>query len=280
MSADDSLKVRQSEAADAARRERPRPREEFRDVLRNTGPSKRAGPLNPAAKGPGLAGQPPGQGKAVARVGLVPAQVIAKGAVSAAALASSPGSVESLGVARAGMNVEASRLQTVRHDGHAQHEQRTHARMVELILKELTAEVSLEAGRAGHAAEPRGPGAASDSQGQAVGAAAKAGAEGGGARGGEGASKLEAAEGTQATRAQAAVALVERIELFVKSQRPALALTVGGGVDARVEVERTGPNQVALRLTGRKGPPSPEDVARIGEELRARGLKVSSLAVG
>jgi hypothetical protein len=81
-------------------------------------------------------------------------------------------------------------------------------------------------------------------------------------------------------RAEQAFALIERIELFVKSaQRPALALTLNNSLGARVEIERVGPREVALKLVGQHGPPAPDAVSRIRDELVARGLKVAALSV-
>lgn len=80
-------------------------------------------------------------------------------------------------------------------------------------------------------------------------------------------------------RAEQAVALIERIETFVKSSRPALALTLNNSLGARVEIERLGPGQVALKLVGQQGPPSADAISRIREELKARGLKVGALSV-
>lgn len=84
---------------------------------------------------------------------------------------------------------------------------------------------------------------------------------------------------TNESKAEQAVALIEKIEVFVKTQRPALALTLNNSLGARVEIERVGPRQVALRLVGHNGPPSPEAVGRIRDEMRARGLKVAALSV-
>ncbi len=81
------------------------------------------------------------------------------------------------------------------------------------------------------------------------------------------------------TKAAQAVALIERIELFVKSQRPGLALTLNNSLGAHVEIERMGPREIALKLVGHRGPPSAEAVSRIRDELRARGLKVGALSV-
>jgi hypothetical protein len=80
-------------------------------------------------------------------------------------------------------------------------------------------------------------------------------------------------------KAAQAVALIERIEVFVKSQRPGLALTLNNSLGAHVEIERIGPKEIALKLVGHKGPPTAEAVSRIREELRARGLKVGALSV-
>jgi hypothetical protein len=84
---------------------------------------------------------------------------------------------------------------------------------------------------------------------------------------------------TPQQRAQQAVALIERIERFVKSGRPVLALSLGNSLGARVEIERVGPKAIALKLVGQGGPPPPEAVARIREALTSRGLTVRALSV-
>ncbi len=76
-----------------------------------------------------------------------------------------------------------------------------------------------------------------------------------------------------------AVELIEKIEVFVKSQRPALALTLNNSLGARVEIERIGPREVALKVVGKDGPPNAEDLGRIREAMKARGLKVGALSV-
>lgn len=80
-------------------------------------------------------------------------------------------------------------------------------------------------------------------------------------------------------RAAQATALIERIDTFVRSQRPALALTLNNSLGARVEIEKLGPGRIALRLVGQNGPPSAESVSRIREALRARGLLIGALSV-
>lgn len=70
------------------------------------------------------------------------------------------------------------------------------------------------------------------------------------------------------------VALVERVELLVRSGRPALRL---GALGLDVEVRRTGPGAVALTL---RGAAAGLHAARVRAALEARGLRVSALAVG
>ncbi|WP_223633892.1 hypothetical protein [Corallococcus sp. EGB] len=82
------------------------------------------------------------------------------------------------------------------------------------------------------------------------------------------------------TQVESTLALIERIEVFVKSQRPALGLSLRGPLEATVEVERTGPREVALRIQGRHGPVPTEDVARLRDALEARGLRLSVLQAG
>jgi hypothetical protein len=81
-------------------------------------------------------------------------------------------------------------------------------------------------------------------------------------------------------QAAQAVALIEKIEFFVRTaQRPAIALTLNNSLGARVEIERVGPREVALKLIGHRGPPTPEAVSRVREELLARGLKIATMEV-
>jgi Insertion element 4 transposase N-terminal len=54
---------------------------------------------------------------------------------------------------------------------------------------------------------------------------------------------------------------------------------LAGGLGARVEIERLGPKEVAVKVQGRRGPPSPEEVTQIRQEIRAKGLRLSALLV-
>jgi hypothetical protein len=77
-------------------------------------------------------------------------------------------------------------------------------------------------------------------------------------------------------RVERAMALVERIERFVRSGRPALALTLRGRLPGRLEVERVAPGAVALRLSSPRAP-SGRALDELRQALEARGLTVRSL---
>ena len=173
---------------------------------------------------------------------------------------------QALVTARAHANLEAQRLGTVRSEAteHTRgltqvraersqtYEERTEARVVELIVKEL-------------GPEPRPQEKKPEPTLQLIAGAAQP------------PQKVEAP--TPEARAAQAVALIERIEVFVRSQRPGLCLTLNNSLGATVEIERIGPKEIALKLVGQRGPPSAEAVSRIRDELRARGLKVGALSV-
>lgn len=181
------------------------------------------------------------------------------------ALSSVTATAQTLGRARTHANSEAQRLGTVRSEAHemakassqVRHEggeavqERAETRILDFILRELNPEPAPglpQAAASVHHLHPAAPAAL----------------------------KLDA---PPEARAAQAVALIERIELFVKSQRPGLALTLNNSLGAHVEIERIGPREIALKLVGHRGPPTAEAVSRIREELRARGLKVGVLSV-
>lgn len=188
-------------------------------------------------------------------------------ATARAALASP----ENLGRTRQGMHAEAQRLGTVRGEASAQVQERAEHRLGDLISRELSREPrqpppsearlpSPELSRSLAGTEP------CPSEPRALAAlAGGAGAAGAGA------------EAVPAVRAEAALELIERIEVFVKSQRPALSLSLRGTLEATVELERTGPREVAVRIQGHKGPVPVEDLTRLRDALEARGLRLCSL---
>jgi len=77
-------------------------------------------------------------------------------------------------------------------------------------------------------------------------------------------------------RVDRAMALVERIDRFVRSGRPALALTLRGGLPGRLELQRVGPGVISLRLSSPR-PPAPSELGELRQALEARGLSVRSL---
>jgi hypothetical protein len=170
-----------------------------------------------------------------------------------------------LGQARVAAHAEAARLGLVRTEGLAagegavaerleqagQEMSGTAERILELIVRELGSEPPRQAPAALPAPVP---------------ALAATGGEG-------------PTPASGRSRAAQAAALIERVETFLRSGRQGLALTLDNALAARVEVERVGPREVAVKLVGRDGPPSPEAVSRVREQLRARGLRVAALSV-
>jgi hypothetical protein len=73
------------------------------------------------------------------------------------------------------------------------------------------------------------------------------------------------------------LAVVERVELFLRSQRPALALQLGGAWATRVELERTAPGEVALTVVAPKGAPAHAELSMLRQALQARGVRLSRL---
>jgi|RhiMethySRZTD1v2_1073278.scaffolds.fasta_scaffold688749_1 hypothetical protein len=85
-----------------------------------------------------------------------------------------------------------------------------------------------------------------------------------------------AASQASQNRIERALALVERIERFVRSGRPSLALTLRGGMAGELEVERVARGAVALRLSSSR-PLSANALGELRQALEARGLSVRSL---
>jgi hypothetical protein len=235
----------------------------FQEVLKKAGPE--------VAKAPG-----PARGGQVARPPATPSRG-ATGTVATLGQARTPqrgafASAENLGQVRQGMSAEAHRLRDARGEAHQTHQERVRQRVTDLISRELARELR---------PEPMAPRTPSPSPGPETSAPPPSGEAlstlGGAHLGGPGGTRASALEapGPEA-RVQATVELIEKLEVFVKSQRPALAMRLGGALEATVEVERTGTREVALRIQGRRGPLPQEDLARIRDALAARGLKLSA----
>lgn len=236
----------------------------FQEVLKKTGPE--------AAKAPA----PTTRGGQAARPPVTPTRG-ATGTVATTGLARTPqrgafASAEHLGQVRQGLNAEAHRLRDTRGEAHQTHQERVQQRVTELISRELARELRPEP------AAPRTPSPSPGPESQAPLPSGEALSAAGGAplSGPGGASAPAVDTPNPEARVQAAVELIEKIEVFVKSQRPALAMRLGGALAATVEVERTGTREVALRIQGQRGPLPPEDLARIRDALAARGLKLSA----
>jgi len=180
---------------------------------------------------------------------------------------------ENLGQVRQAMNTEAQRLRVTRTEAQVVSQERTEHRVSELISRELAREFHAEpvpastARAAAPLAEPAR--LATPTEGPALTGEARL------TLGASGAGSTEA-PGAQ-VHVQAAMELIEKIELFVRSQRPALRLSLGGALAATVEVERTGPREVSLRIQGRDGPLPYQELARIRDGLEARGLRLRFL---
>lgn len=178
--------------------------------------------------------------------------------------------------ARAHAETEASRLSTVRSAHSQRAETLTHVRtestqdqaersagrVIDFIVKELTSDAAASSTNMTPPPTPTGEIASVHPIRPAAQSA-------------QAAAKDEAPE----VRASQAVALIEKIETFVRSARPGLALTLNNSLGASVEIERIGPREIALKLIGHLGLPSADAVSRIRDELRARGLKVGALSV-
>lgn len=81
------------------------------------------------------------------------------------------------------------------------------------------------------------------------------------------------------TRTQAALALVERIDVFMRGALPRLSLTLNNALGSTVDIERMGHRAIAVRLTGQNGPPPPDVVTRLREALKGRGLRLLAMSV-
>lgn len=183
----------------------------------------------------------------------------------AAAVPAQPGVV-----ARARVEAEAGRLTTVRAEHHVQaqaltqtrqgHQEQAHAQVDERALEHMVAELERCLGQAAAEKPSQLPFAVVTPPPPPVQGA-------------------EAREPPLPIRALQALALVERIEVFMKEQRPTLALTLNNALACTVELERLAPGTVAVTLKGKQGPPSPEMVSRLRDELRDRGLKLGALSV-
>ncbi|MBN8232914.1 hypothetical protein JYK02_35915 [Corallococcus macrosporus] len=220
---------------------------------------KKPEPLRPPGR--------PGLGPATRATPALPS-VRASGAILSTTR-SALGSPETLRQARQGMHVEAQRLGTVRQEALSEGGTQATHRASELLAREV--ERSFRA-------EPRPlPAPSRDDRPPEVPSRAPT-IEG--PRLASGSVEGAGPASPPVAQVESTLALIEKIEVFVKSQRPALGLSLRGALEATVEVERTGPREVAVRIQGRHGPVPTEDVARLRDALEARGLRLSVLQAG
>lgn len=183
-------------------------------------------------------------------------------------------SPENLGQTRQAMHGEALRLRSVRTEAHTVSQEKTEHRITELISRELAREFRAESSHPPPSARPV-PLPPESSQGPVPTEGLTSAGEARLAASPSGLSPADAPD--PQARVEATLQLIEKIEVFVQSQRPALRLSLGEPLSATVQVERTGPREVALRIQGRQGPLAQEELTRIREGLEARGLRLRSL---
>ncbi|WP_163865533.1 hypothetical protein [Myxococcus eversor] len=181
---------------------------------------------------------------------------------------------ERLTVTRQAMHAESFRLGSVRGEAQTASQERTEHRLTDLLSRELSREPRAPAPPSSPfgtepSAAPQEP-LRTPKAVEGIGAEGRSPATGGAAR----------SEAAPTSRVDSTMEVIERIEVFVKSQRPALSLSVRGTLDATVEVERTGPREVRLHIQGHHGPVPTEQVIRLRDALEARGLKLHSLRTG
>ncbi|WP_256572004.1 hypothetical protein [Myxococcus guangdongensis] len=247
--------------------------ERFQRALQESAP--RRPPAPPPRPAPG---EPKASPEVKARpLGLLPgARSLSTVRTTTTVLATSRGvlaSPERLGMARQAMHVESHRLGTVRSEAQVVNQERTEQRLTELVVRE----VSRQAAQLPSMREPSpraepvlGDGArAAPTQEVALPEVRPS------ASASTGASPPE-----PPSRVESTLEVIERIEVLVKSQRPALSLSVRGSLHATVEVERTGPREVALRIQGHQGPVPDTELTRLRDALEARGLRLRSLSAG
>ncbi|NOK21099.1 hypothetical protein [Corallococcus carmarthensis] len=259
----------------------PSEQDAFKQVLQRTSarpntpprPGARLEPVTPgAAPKPGLlraGGQ--AAGPATRNPPALPG-VRASGAILSTTR-SALGSPETLRQVRQGMHVEAQRLGTVRQEALVEGGTQASHRVSELLAREVERSFRAEPRPAPSPLLPptrddrstEGPSRITPSEG---------------ARAASGSTESAGPASPPVAQVESTLALIEKIEVFVKSQRPALGLSLRGPLEATVEVERTGPREVALRIQGRHGPVPTEDVARLRDALEARGLRLSVLQAG
>ncbi len=80
-------------------------------------------------------------------------------------------------------------------------------------------------------------------------------------------------------RAEAAAQLIEKIDFFVKANRPGLKLDLHQSLGGTVEINRVGKGEVAVRIASSSNALDASTIEQIRQALTERGLKLTSLTV-
>jgi hypothetical protein len=80
-------------------------------------------------------------------------------------------------------------------------------------------------------------------------------------------------------KTEATLALIEKIDVFVKANRPALKLDLQSSLGGTVEIDRVGKGEVAVRINSSSSALDSSVLNEIRSALTARGLKLTSLTV-
>jgi hypothetical protein len=81
-------------------------------------------------------------------------------------------------------------------------------------------------------------------------------------------------------KASEAIALVQKIEVFLKSSRPSLSMTLTGRFAGEVQIERVGKGEVSLRLRPSGQKPSASELEELRGARAGRGLKLREVRFG
>lgn len=164
---------------------------------------------------------------------------------------------EGLHSARSEMHHEVSRLADVRAEAGFTQEQKVEGRVLDLIVNELAHEFRLPVANDLVATQPMTRAEIANVLGGPI--------------------KEQSVQNVP--RVEDIAALVDQIRVFMKNNRPAMAVSVGGTLNAHVEIEKTGPKLVALKVIGRGALPKTYDINKIREGLAEKGIKVSVVEV-
>lgn len=85
--------------------------------------------------------------------------------------------------------------------------------------------------------------------------------------------------GTSASTVASTAELIEKIERWVRADRPGLSLRLNGPLAADVSLERVGDGRVAVTLASRGAAIGAEQISRLKTELAQRGVRVARLEV-